>query len=79
MVGAEVPSLSHRAASHLLAGFLVRPTSWKSLDEMRSIFSRTKGREIGGCFVCVPPPLPPRPSQLDAVGGQLGADVQPPP
>ncbi|NXJ57933.1 LX12B protein, partial [Spizaetus tyrannus] len=44
--------LVFQATSHLLAGFLLRPTSWKSLDEMRSIFSRTKGREIGGCFVC---------------------------
>ncbi|XP_009474963.1 PREDICTED: hydroperoxide isomerase ALOXE3-like [Nipponia nippon] len=34
--------LIFQGASHLLAGFLLRPTSWKSLDEMRSIFSRTK-------------------------------------
>ncbi|NXH19528.1 LOXE3 isomerase, partial [Bucco capensis] len=39
--------LIFQAASHLLAGFLLRHSSWKSLDEMRSIFSRTKGREIG--------------------------------
>ncbi|CAM9125217.1 unnamed protein product [Bubo scandiacus] len=38
--------LVFQGASHLLSGFLLRPTSWKSLDEMRSIFSRTKGREI---------------------------------
>ncbi|XP_074663838.1 hydroperoxide isomerase ALOXE3-like [Strix aluco] len=38
--------LVFQGASHLLAGFLLRPTSWKSLDEMRSIFSRTQGREI---------------------------------
>ncbi|XP_029861842.1 hydroperoxide isomerase ALOXE3-like [Aquila chrysaetos chrysaetos] len=38
--------LVFQATSHLLAGFLLRSTSWKSLDEMRSIFSRTKGREI---------------------------------
>ncbi|XP_075580961.1 hydroperoxide isomerase ALOXE3-like [Pelecanus crispus] len=38
--------LIFQGASHLLAGFLLRPTSWKSLDEMRSIFSRTRGRDI---------------------------------
>ncbi|NXT55728.1 LX12B protein, partial [Pluvianellus socialis] len=37
-------------ASKLLSGFLLRPTSWKSLDEMRSIFSRSQGRHIGGCL-----------------------------
>ncbi|NWI25217.1 LOXE3 isomerase, partial [Sula dactylatra] len=44
--------LSLQTASYLLSGFLLRPTSWKSLDEMRSIFSRTEGREIGGYLVC---------------------------
>ncbi|XP_050770502.1 hydroperoxide isomerase ALOXE3-like [Gymnogyps californianus] len=39
-------ALIFQRASHLLAAFLLRPTSWKSLDEMRSIFSRTRGREI---------------------------------
>ncbi|NXL01948.1 LX12B protein, partial [Mesembrinibis cayennensis] len=48
--------LIFQGASHLLAGFLLRPSSWNSLDEMRSIFSRTKGREIGGCLACPPPP-----------------------
>ncbi|KAM6032784.1 polyunsaturated fatty acid lipoxygenase ALOX15B-like isoform 2-T2 [Theristicus caerulescens] len=38
--------LIFQGASHLLAGFLLRNSSWNSLDEMRSIFSRTKGREI---------------------------------
>ncbi|NWW86641.1 LOXE3 isomerase, partial [Rhynochetos jubatus] len=47
--------LIFQEASLLLSGFLLRPTSWKSLDEMRSIFSRTQGREIGGCLLC---PLP---------------------
>ncbi|NXS51852.1 LOXE3 isomerase, partial [Brachypteracias leptosomus] len=37
-----------QGASHFLSGFLLRRSSWKSLDEMRSIFSRVKGREIGG-------------------------------
>ncbi|NXW60022.1 LOXE3 isomerase, partial [Eurystomus gularis] len=44
-----------QGASHFLSGFLLRPSSWKSLDEMRSIFSRIKGREIGGCLPCPPP------------------------
>ncbi|NXF56071.1 LOXE3 isomerase, partial [Oceanites oceanicus] len=48
--------LIFQQANHLLSGFLLRHTSWKSLDEMRSIFSRTQGKEIGGCFVCPPPP-----------------------
>ncbi|NWH44914.1 LOXE3 isomerase, partial [Fregata magnificens] len=47
--------LIFQGASALLSGFLLRTTSWKSLDEMRSIFSRTQGREIGGCLVCPPP------------------------
>ncbi|NXX63707.1 LX12B protein, partial [Scopus umbretta] len=47
--------LIFQGASHLLSGFLLRPTSWKSLDEMRSIFSRTRGRNIGGCLVCPAP------------------------
>ncbi|KAM9211650.1 hydroperoxide isomerase ALOXE3-like [Leptosomus discolor] len=34
------------AASQLLSGFLLRRSSWNSLDEMRSIFSRTRGRDI---------------------------------
>ncbi|KAM9258625.1 LOW QUALITY PROTEIN: polyunsaturated fatty acid lipoxygenase ALOX15B-like [Morus bassanus] len=38
--------LSFQKASYLLSGFLLRPTSWKSLDEMHSVFSRTQGREI---------------------------------
>ncbi|KAM6288885.1 hydroperoxide isomerase ALOXE3-like [Aegotheles albertisi] len=38
--------LIFQGATHLLSGFLLRRTSWKSLDEMRSIFSRTQGREI---------------------------------
>ncbi|KAM6225699.1 polyunsaturated fatty acid lipoxygenase ALOX15B-like [Spheniscus humboldti] len=38
--------LIFQGAFHLLAGFLLRPTFWKSLDEMRSIFSWTRGREI---------------------------------
>ncbi|NXG12305.1 LOXE3 isomerase, partial [Sakesphorus luctuosus] len=42
-----------QGASHFLTGFLLRNTSWDSLDEMRTIFSRTQGRDIGGC-----PPLP---------------------
>ncbi|NWI68050.1 LOXE3 isomerase, partial [Todus mexicanus] len=45
-----------QGASHLLAGFLLRPTSWTSLDEMRSIFSRTEGREIGGYLLRPPSP-----------------------
>ncbi|XP_076216789.1 polyunsaturated fatty acid lipoxygenase ALOX15B-like [Aptenodytes patagonicus] len=38
--------LIFQGAFHLLAGFLLRPTFWKSLDEMRSIFSWMRGREI---------------------------------
>ncbi|XP_025915287.1 hydroperoxide isomerase ALOXE3-like [Apteryx rowi] len=38
--------LLFQGATHLLSGFLLRHTSWKSLDEMRSIFSKTKGRDI---------------------------------
>ncbi|NWR62589.1 LOXE3 isomerase, partial [Bucorvus abyssinicus] len=45
----------HRA-SMLLGGFLLRPTSWESLHEMRSIFSQTQGREIGASCVLPPPP-----------------------
>ncbi|NXG16655.1 LOXE3 isomerase, partial [Grallaria varia] len=41
-----------QGASHFLSGFLLRSTSWGSLDEMRTIFSRTQGRDIGGCLVC---------------------------
>ncbi|NXR02179.1 LX12B protein, partial [Sagittarius serpentarius] len=48
-------ALIFQKTSHLLTGFLSKSTSWKSLDEMRSIFSRSKGREIGGCLVCPPP------------------------
>ncbi|NXC29037.1 LOXE3 isomerase, partial [Campylorhamphus procurvoides] len=40
-----------QGASHFLSGFLLRCTSWDSLDEMRTIFSRTQGRDIGGCLV----------------------------
>ncbi|NXK93621.1 LOXE3 isomerase, partial [Formicarius rufipectus] len=47
-----------QGASHFLSGFLLRHTSWDSLDEMRSIFSRTRGRDIGGCLMCRP--LPPK-------------------
>ncbi|NXP23791.1 LOXE3 isomerase, partial [Scytalopus superciliaris] len=36
-----------QGASHLLSGFLLRSTSWDSLEEMQTIFSRTKGRDIG--------------------------------
>ncbi|KAM6364572.1 hydroperoxide isomerase ALOXE3-like [Pluvialis apricaria] len=39
-------TLIFQGASQLLAGFLLRQTSWNSLDEMRSIFSRTQGKEI---------------------------------
>ncbi|XP_071418295.1 hydroperoxide isomerase ALOXE3-like [Pithys albifrons albifrons] len=39
-------SLILEGASHLLSGFLLRNTSWASLDDMRTIFSRTKGRDI---------------------------------
>uniref|UniRef100_A0A8C3QKT3 Arachidonate lipoxygenase 3 n=1 Tax=Cyanoderma ruficeps TaxID=181631 RepID=A0A8C3QKT3_9PASS len=39
---AEVPPLPCRGASHFLSGFLLRRTSWNSLDEMRTIFSRTQ-------------------------------------
>ncbi|NXW51953.1 LOXE3 isomerase, partial [Nyctiprogne leucopyga] len=46
--------LLFQGATHLLSGFLLRPTSWRSLDEMRSIFSRTRGREIGGFLLCPP-------------------------
>ncbi|NXL68892.1 LOXE3 isomerase, partial [Chordeiles acutipennis] len=46
--------LIFQGATHLLSGFLLRPSSWRSLDEMRSIFSRTQGREIGG-FLLGPP------------------------
>ncbi|KAM6225670.1 polyunsaturated fatty acid lipoxygenase ALOX15B-like [Spheniscus humboldti] len=42
--------LIFQGAFHLLAGFLLRPTFWKSLDEMRSIFSWTRGREIDDFF-----------------------------
>ncbi|XP_069739140.1 LOW QUALITY PROTEIN: polyunsaturated fatty acid lipoxygenase ALOX15B [Phaenicophaeus curvirostris] len=38
--------LIFQGATHLLSGFLLRRSSWKSLDEMRSIFSRTRGRNI---------------------------------
>ncbi|XP_051499848.1 hydroperoxide isomerase ALOXE3-like, partial [Apus apus] len=38
-------------ATHLLSGFLLRQSSWKSLDEMRSIFSRSQGRDIVPEFV----------------------------
>ncbi|OXB77903.1 UNVERIFIED_CONTAM: hypothetical protein H355_000658 [Colinus virginianus] len=38
--------LIYQGATHLLSGFLTRPNSWRSLDEMRSIFSRTHGRDI---------------------------------
>eukprot|EP00076_Gallus_gallus_P041252 XP_025006790.1 hydroperoxide isomerase ALOXE3 [Gallus gallus] len=38
--------LIYQGTTHLLSGFLSRPNSWRSLDEMRSIFSRTKGRDI---------------------------------
>ncbi|NWU17481.1 LOXE3 isomerase, partial [Cephalopterus ornatus] len=48
-------SLILQGASHFLSGFLLKSTSWKSLDEMRTIFSRTQGRDIGGCLVCSPP------------------------
>ncbi|NXF13190.1 LOXE3 isomerase, partial [Smithornis capensis] len=44
--------LIFQGASHFLSGFQLRRTSWKSLDEMRTIFSRTQGRDIGRCFVC---------------------------
>ncbi|NWX40026.1 LOXE3 isomerase, partial [Steatornis caripensis] len=47
--------LIFQGASHLLKGFLLKPRSWKSLDEMRSIFSQTRGRNIGGCLVCPSP------------------------
>ncbi|KAM6993490.1 polyunsaturated fatty acid lipoxygenase ALOX8-like [Passerculus sandwichensis] len=39
-------SLIFQEASHLLSGFLLRCSSWNSLDEMRTIFSRTQGRDI---------------------------------
>uniref|UniRef100_A0A8C5JUG7 Arachidonate 15-lipoxygenase type B n=1 Tax=Junco hyemalis TaxID=40217 RepID=A0A8C5JUG7_JUNHY len=39
---AEVPPLPCRGASHFLSGFLLRRSSWNSLDEMRTIFSRTQ-------------------------------------
>lgn len=55
---AEVPPLPCRGASHFLSGFLLRRTSWNSLDEMRTIFSRTQGRDVGGCLVCCPLPFP---------------------
>ncbi|NXJ07701.1 LOXE3 isomerase, partial [Odontophorus gujanensis] len=42
--------LIYQGATHLLSGFLTRPNSWRSLDEMRSIFSRTQGRDIGACL-----------------------------
>ncbi|KAM4754831.1 hydroperoxide isomerase ALOXE3-like isoform 4-T4 [Cyanocitta cristata] len=38
--------LIFQGASHFLSGFLLRRTSWNSLDEMRTIFSRTQGRDI---------------------------------
>uniref|UniRef100_A0A8C3E8E5 Uncharacterized protein n=1 Tax=Corvus moneduloides TaxID=1196302 RepID=A0A8C3E8E5_CORMO len=34
--------LIFQGASHFLSGFLLRRTSWNSLDEMRTIFSRTQ-------------------------------------
>ncbi|NXI44294.1 LOXE3 isomerase, partial [Galbula dea] len=44
--------LVFQGASQFLSGFLLRQSSWKSLDEMRSIFSRIKGREIGENLLC---------------------------
>ncbi|XP_039944461.1 hydroperoxide isomerase ALOXE3-like [Hirundo rustica] len=38
--------LIFQGASHFLSGFLLRRTSWNSLDEMRTVFSRTQGRDI---------------------------------
>ncbi|KAL9822868.1 LOW QUALITY PROTEIN: polyunsaturated fatty acid lipoxygenase ALOX15B-like [Geothlypis trichas] len=38
--------LIFQGASHFLSGFLLRRSSWNSLDEMRTIFSRTQGRDI---------------------------------
>ncbi|NXU68339.1 LOXE3 isomerase, partial [Horornis vulcanius] len=50
--------LIFQGASHFLSGFLLRRSSWNSLDEMRTIFSRTQGRDIGECLVCCPLPFP---------------------
>ncbi|NXC60176.1 LOXE3 isomerase, partial [Aleadryas rufinucha] len=50
--------LIFQGASHFLSGFLLRRSSWNSLDEMRTIFSRTQGRDIGGCLACCPLPFP---------------------
>ncbi|NWH40201.1 LOXE3 isomerase, partial [Chloropsis hardwickii] len=49
--------LIFQGASHFLSGFLLRRSSWNSLDEMRTIFSRTQGRDIGECLVCCPLPF----------------------
>ncbi|NXG76454.1 LOXE3 isomerase, partial [Baryphthengus martii] len=48
--------LIFQGASHLLSGFLLRRTSWSSLDEMRSIFSRMEDRDIGGFLFPLLPP-----------------------
>ncbi|NXJ87056.1 LOXE3 isomerase, partial [Trogon melanurus] len=46
--------LIFQGATQLLSGFLLRSTNWSSLDEMRTIFARTEGRDIGGCFAYPP-------------------------
>ncbi|NXB05285.1 LOXE3 isomerase, partial [Cnemophilus loriae] len=42
--------LIFQGASHFLSEFLLRCTSWNSLDEMGTIFSQTQDRDIGGCL-----------------------------
>lgn len=43
----------HRKIRLSLKGFLTQARSWKNLEEIRTIFSRINGREIGMCY----PPL----------------------
>ncbi|NXL96236.1 LOXE3 isomerase, partial [Alectura lathami] len=47
--------LIFQTATTLLSGFLSRPESWRSLDEMRSIFYRKEGKEIGA-YLASPSP-----------------------
>ncbi|NXC41908.1 LOXE3 isomerase, partial [Penelope pileata] len=47
--------LIYEGAVNLLSGFLTRPESWRSLEEMRTIFSREQGRDIGACLTSPAP------------------------
>ncbi|NXO00341.1 LOXE3 isomerase, partial [Rhinopomastus cyanomelas] len=48
-------ALLYHQASLQLSGFLSRAAPWQSLQEMTTVFSRAKGRDIGGCL---PAPTP---------------------